>query len=107
MKTVFVSGCYDPLHAGHLQFFTDARALGDHLTVCVASAESLWVHKRRRPSLPEEHKKALVATLPMVDQVVIGTGRKKGLDFADHFLRLSPDILAVTEDDQYGAHPAE
>ena len=26
---VFVSGCYDILHAGHLQFFSEARALGE------------------------------------------------------------------------------
>jgi len=36
-ERVFVSGCYDILHAGHVQFFTEARALGDHLTVCFAS----------------------------------------------------------------------
>ena len=37
---VFVSGCYDILHAGHLQFFREARALGGenaHLTVSFAS----------------------------------------------------------------------
>lgn len=33
MKKVFVSGCYDILHAGHLQFFEEARALGDYLIV--------------------------------------------------------------------------
>ena len=39
MKKVFVSGCYDILHAGHLQFFEEARALGDYLIVSFASAE--------------------------------------------------------------------
>ena len=33
MIKVFVSGCYDIVHAGHVQFFSEARALGDHLTV--------------------------------------------------------------------------
>ena len=33
MIKVFVSGWYDILHAGHLQFFREARALGDHLIV--------------------------------------------------------------------------
>jgi cytidyltransferase-like protein len=36
----FVSGCYDVLHAGHLQFFRDAKALGDYLTVSFASSEA-------------------------------------------------------------------
>jgi cytidyltransferase-like protein len=101
MKKVFVSGCYDILHAGHLEFFEAARSLGDHLTVSFASSNVLWSHKRRRPSLPDEHKHALLKGLRMVDEVVISHGTKEGLDFEEDFLRLQPDILAVTEDDRY------
>jgi cytidyltransferase-like protein len=99
---VFVSGCYDILHAGHVQFFREARALGTELTVCFASAEVLWAHKRRRSSLPDEHKHIILSSLSMVDHVVIGRGLKLGLDFEDHFLALRPQVLAVTEDDRYG-----
>lgn len=101
MIRVFVSGCYDILHAGHVQFFTEARALGSHLTVCFASAEVLWIHKHRKTSIPDEHKRALIAALRVVDEVVVGTGHDEGIDFKEHFLRLKPDILAVTEDDKY------
>ena len=101
MIRVFVSGCYDILHAGHVQFFREARALGDHLTVCFASNDVLWHHKHRRSSLPDEHKRALIAALDMVDDVVVGTGTEEGLDFKERFLRLRPQILAVTEDDKY------
>jgi cytidyltransferase-like protein len=101
MIRVFVSGCYDILHAGHVQFFREARALGDHLTVSFASAEVLWLHKQRRSSLPDEHKRALLASLGSVDAVVLGAGLEEGLDFKEEFLRLRPDILAVTEDDKY------
>lgn len=103
MIRVFVSGCYDILHAGHLQFFEEARALGDHLTVSFANEEILWSHKSRRPSLPDDHKKALIGALPMVDEVVSCGGEIQGLDFEPIFRELKPDILAVTEDDQYGA----
>ncbi len=102
MIRVFVSGCYDIIHAGHVQFFNEARALGTHLTVCFASEEVLWIHKQRRTSLPDEHKQALMASLKMVDEVVIGRGLEEGIDFREHFLRIRPDILAVTEDDKYG-----
>jgi cytidyltransferase-like protein len=101
MKKIFVSGCYDILHAGHIQFFKEARALGDHLTVCFASDEILWNHKQRRTSIPQDHKMTLITSLQMVDQAVIGDCGEMGLDFKDHFLRLKPDVLAVTEDDQY------
>ena len=103
MVRVFVSGCYDILHAGHIQFFREAKALGSHLTVSFASAEVLWLHKRRRSSIPDEHKRAVIAALEMVDEVVVTEGLDEGLDFKDDFLRLRPDVLAVTEDDQYGA----
>ena len=98
MKTVFVSGCYDILHAGHLQFFRDAARLGDHLTVCFASQKVLLAHKRRAPSIPDEHKKILIESLDMVDAVVVGNGPRIGFDFEGHFRQLSPDILAITDD---------
>jgi len=101
MIRIFVSGCYDIVHAGHVQFFREARALGDHLTVSFASSEVLWIHKQRRSSLPDEHKQALIAALACVDEVVIGRGLEEGIDFRADFLRLRPHILAVTEDDKY------
>lgn len=102
MKKVFVSGCYDILHAGHLQFFEEARALGDYLIVSFASADVLWHHKRRKPSIPDEHKFALLQGLRMIDEVIITHGHREGLDFEDEFLRIRPDFLIVTEDDKYG-----
>ncbi|MGJ8640794.1 MAG: adenylyltransferase/cytidyltransferase family protein [Opitutaceae bacterium] len=101
MKKIFISGCYDILHAGHIQFFKEAKALGDHLTVSFASDSVLWEHKKRRTSIPQDHKLALMAALEIVDQVVIGDSHELGLDFKDHFLKIKPDVLAVTEDDQY------
>jgi cytidyltransferase-like protein len=107
MKKVFISGCYDILHGGHIQFFKEARALGDHLTVCFASDKVLWDHKKRRTSIPQDHKLALMTSLDIVDQVVIGDCDELGLDFKKHFLALKPDILAVTEDDHYEAAKRE
>ncbi|WP_269524156.1 adenylyltransferase/cytidyltransferase family protein [Coraliomargarita parva] len=107
MKKIFVSGCYDILHAGHIQFFKEAKALGDHLTVCFASDQVLWEHKNRRTSLPQDHKLALISNLEVVDQVVIGGSQELGLDFKDHFLKIKPHVLAVTEDDQYGPKKRE
>ena len=102
MKKVFVSGCYDILHAGHLQFFEEARALGDYLIVSFASADVLWHHKRRKPSIPDDHKRVLLQGLRMIDEVIITHGHEEGLDFKDEFLSIKPDFLIVTEDDKYG-----
>ena len=101
MKRIFVSGCYDIIHAGHLQFFEEARALGDHLTVSFASEDVLWHHKQRRSSIPDEHKKAVLEGLRMIDEVAIGVDHDLGMDFKNYFLEAKPDVLVVTEDDQY------
>lgn len=101
VKKIFVSGCYDILHAGHIQFFEEARALGDHLTVSFASADVLWFHKRRKPAIPDDHKKAILEQLRVVDAVVVGNSVEPGIDFREHFLSIRPQVLVVTEDDQY------
>ena len=101
MKRIFVSGCYDIIHAGHLQFFEEARAIGDHLTVCFASEDVLWHHKQRRSSIPDVHKKAVLEGLSVIDEVVIGTDHDMGLDFKTYFLEHKPHMLVVTEDDNY------
>jgi cytidyltransferase-like protein len=102
MKKVFVSGCYDILHAGHLQFFEEAREFGDYLIVSFASSEVLWHHKRRKPSIPDDHKFALLQSLRMIDEVIMTHGTDEGIDFEKEFLDAKPDFLVVTEDDKYG-----
>jgi cytidyltransferase-like protein len=101
MKKVFVSGCYDIIHGGHVEFFKQARALGDYLIVCFAGDQSLKMHKNRKSSLPVSHKKSLLESVSMVDEVVVGDDPILGLDFKSHFLTIRPDILVVTEDDRY------
>ncbi|GAB4815617.1 hypothetical protein N2152v2_008073 [Parachlorella kessleri] len=102
---VFVSGCFDILHGGHVEFFRQAKALGDYLVVSVAGEASLAAHKQgRRPSIPTDHKVRLISSLRMVDEVVVGQSpRVRGLDFEEAFLKARPQLLVVTEDDKYGA----
>jgi cytidyltransferase-like protein len=103
VKKVFVSGCFDILHGGHVEFFKQAKSLGDYLIVSFASDEVLWKYKHRKPSIPEIHKKILLESLEMVDEVVIGKNTSKiGLEFEDYFIKSQPYILAVTEDDNFG-----
>lgn len=99
--TVFVSGCYDILHAGHIEFFKQARALGDILIVCIPTDEVIYIHKKRRSALPFEHRKRVIEAIKYVDSVVIGADTEPGLNFKTEFLKIKPDILAVTEDDMF------
>jgi cytidyltransferase-like protein len=102
MIKVFVSGCFDGLiHGGHIEFFKQAKALGDYLIVSFASDNSLLLHKNRKPSLPMEHKIKLLESLNMINKVMVSNDDILGLDFKTNFLQEKPDILAVTEDDKY------
>jgi cytidyltransferase-like protein len=101
MTKVFVSGCYDIMHGGHVEFFRQARAQGDYLIVCLPSDEVLFDHKKRRPFISLEHKVELVRAIRYVDEVVIGADRGMGLNFKTEFLRIRPQVLAVTDDDRF------
>ncbi|KKQ56608.1 MAG: Cytidyltransferase-related domain protein [Parcubacteria group bacterium GW2011_GWA2_38_13] len=102
MKKVFVSGCYDIVHGGHIEFFTQAKKYGDYLIVSVANDKVLEIHKDRKSSLPVEHKVRLLKAISIIDEVVVGDGLEPGLDFKEHFLRIKPNYLVATEDDKFG-----
>lgn len=101
MKTVLVSGCFDILHGGHVQFLKEARALGDRLVVCVPSDRVIRKYKGREPAISAEHRRAVVAALECVDEVVIGDDDPAELNFASFMRAFKPDVLAVTSDDRY------
>ncbi len=103
MKTIFVSGSFNFLHAGHIQFFNDARALGDRLVVSFPPADLLWSLYDRKSSLGDDDKMTLLRSLSMVDDVVLSTDEDEELSFRSAFLQVKPDILAVTEGDHYMA----
>ncbi len=101
MKKVFVSGSFNVLHAGHLQFFRDARALGDYLVVSYPSADLLWRLYDKKSALDDVDKYELLTSLQMVDSVVLSTDEDEALSFRSAFLAEKPDVLAVTTDDCY------
>lgn len=98
---VFVSGTYDVLHAGHVQFFKEARALGDSLVVSFCSDQNLLKYKGRRSCMPDDNKKLLLESIRYVDKVVKGNDHGGIWDFQPAFIEEKPDILAVTTDDKH------
>lgn len=103
MKKVFVSGAFNVLHAGHIQFFRDARALGDYLIVSFPPADLLWQLYDKKSVLEDSDKLALLHSIDMIDEVILSTDADKELSFKSAFLQCKPDILAVTTDDLYMA----
>lgn len=101
MKKVFVSGAFNVLHAGHIRFFADARALGDYLIVSFPPAELLWKLYDRKSVLDDADKIAVIGALDFVDEVVLSTDDDEVLSFRSAVEQTKPDILAVTTDDRF------
>ena len=69
MRVVLVTGGFDPLHSGHIEYFKSAKNLGDHLIVGVNSDEWL-TRKKGKPFMPFEERSAIIKNLEMVDEVI-------------------------------------
>jgi rfaE bifunctional protein nucleotidyltransferase chain/domain len=80
-KLVFTNGCFDILHAGHVRYLRQARALGDALAVGLNSDSSVRELKGAgRPLNPQDDRAEVLAALGCVDYVVIfGDKRATGL----------------------------
>jgi D-beta-D-heptose 7-phosphate kinase/D-beta-D-heptose 1-phosphate adenosyltransferase len=71
-RIVFTNGCFDILHAGHVTFLQQARALGDVLIVGVNSDASVRRLKgETRPINSQSDRVAVLAALEAVDHVVL------------------------------------
>lgn len=69
MKIVLVSGGFDPLHSGHIQYFNHAKSLGDLLYVAVNSDEWL-ARKKGQPFMSQHERLQIIQNLKMVDYTV-------------------------------------
>lgn len=101
-KKVFVSGCYDMLHSGHVAFFEEASKLGD-LYVGIGSDATIKQLKARKTINSQEERLYMVQALKSVKQAWINSGSGL-LDFAEEVKRLRPDIFFVNSD---GHSPAK
>ena len=95
-KKVFVSGCYDLLHSGHVAFFEEAAAYGD-LYVGLGSDETIRDLKGRAPVNGNEERLYMVRALRCVKDAWINSGSGI-MDFEQEVRRLKPDIFFVNTD---------
>jgi len=89
LRVVFTNGCFDVLHAGHVQYLAWARAQGDALILGLNSDDSVRRLKGdKRPIVPFEERAVLLSALRSVDAVV-GFGEQTPEVLLD---RLRPDV---------------
>jgi rfaE bifunctional protein nucleotidyltransferase chain/domain len=76
-RLVFTNGCFDLLHAGHVRYLRQARALGEALAVGLNSDRSVRELKGAdRPLNPQDDRAEVLSALGCVDYVVIFDGKR-------------------------------
>lgn len=95
-KKVFVSGCFDLLHSGHIAFFQEASTYGD-LYVAVGSDKTVYDLKGRAPVNREDERLFMIKSVRGVKDAFVAQGSGM-LDFLEEFNDLRPDIFIVNED---------
>lgn len=102
LKRVFVSGCYDLLHSGHVAFFKEASSYGE-LYVGIGSDSTVLDLKGRSTVNSEQERLYMVRSVRYVTDAWINSGSGI-MDFEQDLRRFRPDIFVVNED---GHSPAK
>ena len=95
-KKVFVTGCFDMLHSGHVAFLKEAAQYGD-VYVGLGSDETVFNLKGRYPVNNQDERKYMIDALGCVKECLINSGGGI-MDFLSEVEIVKPDIFIVNED---------
>jgi FAD synthetase len=97
-KVVLASGTFDLLHLGHVKFLEEAKEQGGdnaELIVIVARDSTVISRKEKKPIMPEDQRRALVESLKVVDEAILGW---KDFSIEKVIDRINPDVIAIGYD---------
>ena len=98
MRKVMAVGVFDLLHAGHLHYLEQAKAVGDHLTVVVAHDDT--VRKRKHePVTNQDLRRRMVEGLKPVDVACIGN--PPDVPIFDILPEIQPSVIALGYDQEH------
>ena len=96
MKKVFVSGCYDLSHSGHVEFFRQASQFGE-LYVGIGSDQTILGYKHHKTFYPEQERLFMVKSIRYVKDAFINQGDGI-MDFIPTVDMVKPDVFVVNAD---------
>ena len=102
MKVVAVSGYFDPLHVGHLEYLELAAQLGDKLIVIVNNDEQAKL-KKGCSFMEENDRVAIIKALKCVDEAFLSIDKEKSV--CESIKAVRPDIFANGGDRTTGEVP--
>jgi len=91
MKVVAISGYFDPIHVGHLEYINMAKKLGDKLVVIVNNNYQCEL-KKGKPFMDEKDRVIIVSNLKNVDEVFLSIDKDKTV--CASLEKIKPDIFA-------------
>ena len=91
MKVVAISGYFDPIHVGHLEYINMAKKLGDKLVVIVNNNYQCEL-KKGKPFMDEKDRVVIVSNLKNVDEVFLSIDKDKTV--CASLEKIKPDIFA-------------
>ena len=91
MRTVAISGYFDPIHVGHLEYIIEAKKLADKLIVIVNNNHQC-VLKKGKPFMDENDRVTIVSSIKYVDEVFISIDKDKTV--CKSLEKIKPDIFA-------------
>ena len=96
MKIIFVNGCFDVLHPGHIQLFKYAKSLGDYLIVSIDSDKRVSEMKGpERPIFSQSDRSQTLEAIRYIDVVHIFDSKE---DLENLLKDIAPDIMIVGSD---------
>ena len=102
MKIIAVSGFFDPIHRGHVEYFKLARQLGDKLIVILNNDYQAML-KKGKPFMPIEDRKSIIESIKYVDEVFISIDKDKSV--CESLKTIKPHIFAKGGDRFAGEIP--
>jgi len=102
MKTIAISGYFDPLHVGHLEYIELAADLGDHLTVIVNNDYQCEL-KKGKSFMPENDRVRIIQALSVVDTAFLSIDND--LSVCESLSIIRPNIFANGGDRKLGEIP--
>jgi len=97
-KIVLASGTFDLLHLGHVRFLEEAKKAGGRnakLIVIVARDSTVEKRKSTKPVVPENQRRALVESLKIVDEAILGY---EDFNMRKVIEKIKPDVIALGHD---------
>ena len=91
MKKIAVSGYFDPIHVGHIEYINNAKKLGDWLVVIVNNNNQCAL-KKGKYFMDEKDRVLIVNNIKAVDEVFLSIDEDKTV--CKSLKKVNPDVFA-------------